>query len=301
MKRLVTLPNADESASPLARLPLEACGEDDLFHDYVLGAYEPVAPALGKLRSVNLLYESFALAGVEEAGHALVDRVRRDFGRFRTVFGIKWHARTGAMAWELYFYDFIRAQADCSIAHLRQVLAPQVRVDAEEPRPLPWHMFSIELNAEHLREGASAPPVPAHVYIDMRSYALLGRSFTFENVYTFHNPRTEIDDIVHRLRSSVHFDPSRANLAALMPPPLFRCHRVCVANKSASDALYFSRVSTASMRWFMTRHEWPAPLRSLAASVGTGFDHLLWDVGVDFRGDDAGVPEVSKTGLYGSF
>ena len=173
-----------------------------------------------------------------------------------------------------------------------------VRVDAEEPWPLPWHMFSIELAAEHLQGGAAAP---AHVYIDMRSYALTGRSFVFENVYTFHDPRTEIDDILHRLRSSVHFEPSRHNLAALMPPPLFRCGRICVANKRTADALYFSRIPTAQLRWFLDRHAWPEALRGFVSGAGAGFGHLLWCVGTDVRGGAGGEPEVCKTGVYGSF
>ncbi len=299
-KRLPTLRDAPAPARRLATSTLEVCAATDRFHDYVLGEYPPLAPAEGKLRSVNLLVESFALAGVEAEGLSLIRRLREGYGSFRTIFGIKWNARTGALGWELYFYDFNRAHADCSLPHLREILAPSVRVDAEEPWVLPWHMFSVELGSDHLTTGA---PVPAHVYVDMRSYELRGRSLLFENVYTFHDPRTEIDDILHRLRSSLHFEPSRHNLAALMPPPLFRCGRICVANKRTSDALYFSRIPTGPLRWFMDRHAWPEPLRGLVsvASAGSGFDHLLWDVGVDFRSTEGGEPEVHKTGVYGSF
>jgi len=204
------------------------------------------------------------------------------------------------MSWELYFYDFHRAHPDCAIAHLREVLAPVLSLDAEEPWTLPWHMFSIEITPEQL-EASTPEAVPAHVYIDMRSYELRGKRFVFENVYTFHNPRTQIEEILHRLRSSIHVEPSRHNLAVLMPPPLFRCGRICVANKQTSDAIYFSRVPTASLLWFLERHAWPEPLRALVASAGGGFDHLMWDVGTDFRSVDGGGPEVQKTGVYGTF
>ncbi len=294
-KRLPTVP---EGSGRLASAPLEVCTATDRFHDYVLGAYEPLAPPEGKLRSVNLLVESFALAGVEAQGLALIQKLREDFGPFRTIFGIKWDRQTGALGWELYFYDWSRAHADCSLPRLREILAKVLRVDAEEPRPLPWHMFSVELGAEHLLSGAA---VPAHVYVDMRSYELSGRRFTFENVYTFHDPRTEVDEILHRLRSSVQFDPSRSHLAALMPPQLFRCGKICVANKRTSDALYFSRIPTAPLRWFLERNAWPEPLRRFVKEAGARFDHLLWDVGVDFRGTASGEPEIGKTGVYGSF
>lgn len=302
-KRLPTISEPTRSGAAatarLAHAPFELCTGADLFHDYVLGAYEPLARAEGKLRSVNLLVESFAHAGVEARGLEVIRRIREGYGPFRTVYGIKWNKRTAAMSWELYFYDFHRAHVDCSIAHLREILSPEVHVDAEEPWTLPWHMFSIEVTREQLESGLAAPPVPAHVYIDMRSYALRGKSFTFENVYTFHNPRTQVDEILHRLRSSIHFEPNQHNLAALMPPPLFRCGRICVANKQSSDAIYFSRVPSAPLRGFLARHAWPEPLCALAANEG--FDHLLWDVGTDFRSADGGAPEIEKTGVYGTF
>jgi hypothetical protein len=299
--RLPTAPTERASvASRLATTPLELCTSGDRFHDYVLGEYEPLSSPEGKLRSVNLLVESFAFAGVEAQGLAVVDRIRRDYGPYRTIYGIKWNHASRAMSWELYFYDFARSHADCSLAGLREIVAPEVRVDAEEPWTLPWHMFSIEVTREQLESPSSAPPVAAHVYIDMRSYELRGRTFTLENVYTFHDPRAQVDEILHRLKSSTHFDPNRHNLAALMPPPLFRCGRVCVANKRSSDAIYFSRVPSGPLRWFLERHSWPEPLRALVTGAGDRLDHLLWDVGVDFRscGDD---PAIQKTGVYGSF
>ncbi len=143
--------------------------------------------------------------------------------------------------------------------------------------------------------------VPAHVYVDMRSYELSGRAFTFENVYTFHDPRREVDEVLHRLRSSVHLAPARERLAELLPPPLFRCHRLCVANKRASDALYFSRIPTQALRWFLEREAWPEPLRQFVGASGGEFAHLLWDVGLDFRAGEDGRLETGKTGVYGSF
>jgi hypothetical protein len=281
----------------LAGTPLERVNESDQFHDYVLGRYEPLTPAVGKLRGLNLLVESFALAGVEQEGVALLERVRTEYGPYRTVWGIKWNRDLGTLGWELYFYDFERVHADCSLARLRTLLAPALHLDAEEPWALPWHMLSIEFGPEQLRTNGS---VPAHVYVDMRSYALEGTTFTFENVYTFHDPRTDIDEVLHRLRSSVHFDPGRDSLAVLLPPSLFRCGRLCVANKRTSDALYASRIPTRALREFLERQSWPEPLRRFVAHTAPEFDHLLWDVGLDFRRAEHG-PVTHKTGVYGSF
>jgi hypothetical protein len=159
-------------------------------------------------------------------------------------------------------------------------------------------MFSIEISPDSL--NGAATPVPAHVYIDMRSYELRGERMTFENVYTFHDPKREIDDVMHRLRSSVHVDLERENLAALVPPALFRCHKICVANKATGDALYFSRVDTNALIGFLRAHGYPLELIAWMEEERARLDHLLWDVGIDFSARD-GRAVVLRSGFYGSF
>ena len=264
----------------VAASPLERVREGDRFHDYVLGEYAPLAPPVGKLRSVALF----------------VERLREKHGPFRTVWGVKWNARAEALSFELYFYDFGRAPDASSLGKLRALLAPLVNVDAEEPFALPWHMVSIEASPEALRTGE---PVPAHLYVDMRSYELRGAALTFENVYTFHDPRREVDDVLARLRASVHLAPEDG-VAAALPPALFRSGKVCVANKRASDAVYASRVPASALAWFVERHAWPAPLRAFTRAALPELDHLLFCVGADFR-REGGALVTTKSGFYGSF
>jgi hypothetical protein len=286
-----------QRAGRLARSPAEHCAADDRFHDYVLGQYAPLAPFEGKLRSVNLLVETFALLGVEAQGCALIAQVRGSLGPFRTVWGIKHTPERGVVGWELYFYDFERAHADLDIARMRAALAPVMTMDAAEPHPLPWHMWSVEITPAHLRREAAAN---IDVYVDMRSYKVCSRSCTFENVYTFHDPGSEIDAILHRLRSSVHFDERKDNLGALMPPSLLRCGRLCVANKRAADALYFSRIPMSAAASFLRAQQYPAPIVRFFEAHAAELAHLSWDVGIDFKGDD-GPLRITKTSVYGSF
>jgi hypothetical protein len=281
----------------VAEGPALRCGPEDRFHDYVLGEYAPLAPHEGKLRSVNLLFESFALLGVEREGRGLVERVIGALGPFRTVWGIKQVPGTGLVGWELYFYDFERTHADLAIGRVREALAGAIAIDAEEPRPLPWHMWSVEISPAHLRREQAAS---IDVYVDMRSYKIRGKACAFENVYTFHDPRADIDAVLHRLRSSFHFDERRGDLRALMPPSLFRCGRVCVANKRAADAMYFSRIGTRAARAFVAANGYPRAMARFFEAHEAELSHLLWDVGVDFRGDD-GPLRVTKTSVYGSF
>jgi len=276
--------------------PLERCDPSDRFFDYVLGEYEPLAPAADKLRAVSLLFESFALSGIERQGRHLVETVRAALGPHRTVWGVKWHRTQATLGWELYFYDFERRHADLSIARLVDALAPCVRVDAREPFALPWHMFSVEVG---LPELTGQRPAAVDVYIDMRSYKLHGDRMELENVYTFHDPRTEIDHVLHRLRSSVHFSWRRDPLATLLPPWLFRCGRLCVANKRGADALYASRIPTNALARFLAWQSWPAALGDFVQRHGHELDHLQWCVGVDFEGSNSG-PVIRKAGFYGS-
>lgn len=287
-----------ESGSRSGRIALERCGATDLFHDYILSPYEPLVPPDGKLRSVNVLYESFACAGVEARGARLVERLRAEFGWFRTVWGVKQDAQTGAVrGWELYFYDFERANADLSLARIREILHPTVRLEAVDEWEIPWHMFSVELSPEDLLHGGS---VPAHVYVDMRSYELRGTELELENIYTFHEPRTEIRDVLRRMRSALHLPAEGPELGQLMPPWLFRCRRLCVAHKRHTDALYFSGIDTQAFLRFLESRHWPRTIQELVRSEEEGFAHLLWDVGVDFRREREGL-RVLKAGIYGTF
>lgn len=288
----------------LARRPLERVGADDEFHDYVLTPYAPPADPTGKLRSSNLLVESFALAGVEAEGLRMLERVRGVLGPFRTVFGIKRRHDTGELAWELYFYDPGHTRADVSVARLVELLAPEIVVDAREPRPLSWHMLSVELDAGSLR---GAQPVPVHVYVDTskhklanRSYELRGEALELENLYTFHDPALEIDEILGRLRASVHWSPREASLSTVLFPELLECHSLCVANKRRADAIYCSRVATRRLDGFFERFGWPAPLRAWVDARRGDLDHLLWDVGYDYRFERGRVVH-GKSSLYGTF
>ena len=290
-----------ESAPPtLAAATLERCANDDRFHDYILSEYEPKLPVAGKLRSLNLLTESFALAGVETEGRALMNGLRSQFGSFRTVWGIKLEPDAPVdrrLRWELYFYDRDRQHDDLSIPRIAELLAAHVEVKAREPRPLPWHLFSVEFTSAHLRTHGETP---LDVYLGMRSYKLDGTSMRFENVYSFHDAKQEIRDVLDRLRVAFHFDSVRERLVDVLPPHLFDCHRICVANKRHSDALYFSRISTPALQRFVSEHQWPAALSTFVETRSDELDHLLWDVGIDYVARKGHATPV-KTGVYGTF
>lgn len=64
--------------------------------------------------------------------------------------------------------------------------------------------------------------------------------------------------------------------------------------------MYFSRVTTQALTRFLRDQRWPSLLAEYVRTREDELNHLLWDVGVDFRSVD-GVATPTKTGIYGSF
>lgn len=291
-------------AAPFAG-PTERVGPGDLFHDYVLTPYQPLSAAEGQLRSVNALYRSFAVAGVEAEGRRSVDALRAGLGPFRTVWGTKLDHGSGALAWEYYFYDPPRKHADLSVEAVARHLAPAFAVGGREPRPVPWQMFSVDCTVALLRgEGAA----DVHVYVDTnrtkgvdRSYLLRGDELELENIYSFHDPRREMPEILHRLKYAALHSRAEVHSGRLLPPELVECGTICVANKRRSDAVYFSRLTTPQLLAGLDLLGWPASIADWLRAEAPALAHLFWDLGFDFRCGADGAFTVTKSGFYGSF
>ncbi|MCA9676100.1 MAG: hypothetical protein KC464_13760, partial [Myxococcales bacterium] len=256
----------------------------------------------GGLRAVNVLYASFALAGVEDAGVALVDALRAQLGPGRTVWGVKHVA--GVLSWELYVYDPGGARAEARPRAVLDALAPRLTVATPLPAtPVPHHMFSVEVSRAAL-VGDAAAALTYYVHGDggpgaSRSYALGADGLRLANLYTFHDPRADVRAVIDRLRSSVHLGAPPQGVAAVLWPSLRRCRRICVANKPAADGVYFSGVDTDQLVAFVDAHGWPAPLRDAIDGRRHRYGHLAWDVGFDFDlPPGATTPRLGKSAIY---
>ena len=78
------------------------------------------------------------------------------------------------------------------------------------------------------------------------------------------------------------------------------CRTICVANKQTHDCVYFSGVNVDQLLWFLNRFSYPEPIRSFIADNRSNLDHLLFDVGFDYRMDGTSLA-VLKSGYYGVF
>jgi hypothetical protein len=131
---------------PLPSTPLEYTTPGEQYFDYCLWEYAPIAPPENKLRSVNLLRQSFDVDGMGARAEEVVQAIRQGFGESRTVWGIK--QEQGRISWELYFYDYDRLKRQRSIQKLLDIVKPWIACDVKTSEQHDYFMFSIDLDEE---------------------------------------------------------------------------------------------------------------------------------------------------------
>jgi hypothetical protein len=283
---------------------LEYATAHDPSLNYCLWGYQPPAVAEDKYRSINLLFNSFECAGIDARAVALVDAIRDGIGSFRTVFGIK--LLDQQLAWEFYFYDYRRRQREVSISRVLSVVRPYLPSDIEPNENLPYFMFSLDLTRD-LAAGRRQLGV-VHMYIGNPgstvssgiAYAVTAHDTTLENFYFFFDADRQQADIAKKIASSAHFDDTRLPVEAVMVPELLSCRTICVANKQTHDCIYFSGVDVGQLLWFLVWLRYPAPIIAFVQDNRASLDHLLFDVGFDYRLGPDGL-NIIKSGYYGVF
>lgn len=272
--------------------------------NYCLWEYSPAVPTEDKFRSVNLLFQSFDHAGIDDRAFDIVEAIREAIGAFRTVFGIKLlHDR---LAWEFYFYDYKRREREVSITKVLAAIRPFVRCAIHANENLPYFMFSLDIDAE-LARGARDMDV-VHMYVGNPgstvssgiAYALRADATTLENFYFFFDAESQLGEAADKICCSAHIDATAQPVDEILLPELRRCQTICVANKQTHDCVYFSGINVDQLLFFLTRLQYPEPITSFVRENRNNLDHLLFDVGFDYR-MQAGRLAVLKSGYYGVF
>jgi hypothetical protein len=272
--------------------------------NYCLWEYSPAAPVEDKCRSINLLFHSFEYAGLNRRAFDVVDAIRDGIGAFRTVFGIK--LRGGRLAWEFYFYDYSRRRREVSITRVLAAIRPYMHCDVPVAESLPYFMFSLDFDDE-LASGRRPLDV-VHMYIGNPgstvssgiAYGLRAGGTTLENFYFFFDARTQRGEAAGKICSSAYFDDTRLPVSDVLVPQLRECRTICVANKQTHDCIYFSGITVDQLLWFLEHLAYPSAIVGFVAEHAGELDHLLFDVGFDYR-MDAGELKVLKSGYYGVF
>ncbi len=283
---------------------LELTAPDDLYYDYCLWQYRPVAPTEGKLRSANLLYDTFEMTRAPGSAHDVVRAIRERIGLFNTVWGVK--QVEGRIAWEFYFYDYRRRARERSMAAVLDAIGPFIPSAVTGNERLNYFMFSLDLNHELLQGKSELRKI--HMYIGNAGstvssgicYALTGSGTELENFYFFFDAKTEMDKVKGKLISSAFVDTTAIDMDRLLWPELRDCAVIVVANKQQNDALYFSRIDIDQLIFFLKTMHYPAPHVAFVEANRHRLDHLLYDVGIDYR-MEGGELRFLKSGYYGIF
>ncbi len=283
---------------------IEHATAQDRLYDFCLWEYAPAAPCAGKLRSASLLWRSFELHDVGQRGTDLVQAIRSGFGDSRTVWGIKQEG--GRISWEFYFYDYAREQRARSITGLLQIVKPWIACEVEANEGRPYFMFSIDLDRELI--AGSKPLDEVQMYIGNIGssvssgicYALTRSQTRMKNLYFFFDPGTEMEDIVGKATSSAYLDPASLDIDCVLWPELLDCQTIVVANKQDRDGVYFSRIKIDQLLLFLERMRYPAEQILFVRQNRSSLDHMLYDVGLDYR-MEGGKLNIVKSAYYGVF
>ena len=284
---------------------VELCGKDERFYDFCLWEYAPLTPLSGKIRSINLLYNSFIAAKVnDENAIAICNKIRSDIGSNKTVWGVK---KTGeSISWELYFYDYQRLERASSISRIIKSLKPEINCHLQFEEHKPYFMFSIDLTPSTINDHTDIDEI--NIYIGSVSsavssgisYTLNNQGLQLGNLYYFFDRKKDFDDIVAKTACSAHLELPKFNIASLLWPELIDCQTIVVANKKNNDGLYFSRVTVQQLIFFLRKCNYPKDIVSFIENNQDRLDHMLYDVGIDYVMQDGDI-KIIKSAYYGVF
>lgn len=285
-------------------VPLELCREGEPCFDYCMWPYEPRTPVAGKLRASNLLFQSFAVAGLADVLIPVCSALRQAFGENRTVWGVKY--AEGTLSWEFYFYDYERLERQLSLTRVLEVLKPFVNCDLQFSENRPYFMFSIDLDASWATADKQLDALSIymgnignHVSSGI-SYELSKQGLVFDNLYYFFDGQTEFGEAMEKLACSAHLDLPGLALSDVAWPEMRDCGVLVVANKRNCEGIYYGRVGVEKLLWAMERMAMPAALRDYIRANQAQLDHLLFDVGIDYRMEDGEI-RFLKSAYYGVF
>ncbi len=292
----------------------------ELLFNYEMTPYAPLRPVEGKYQSSALLFVS-AMSGKQGFFHELVRLLQTGIGPDRTVFGVK--NRDGRLFWEIYFYIFGPAQGGpnrkrvphpaLSIANVRKVLNPLIKISARLPAlAVPGHfMWSFEIDDKVIK---SRRVERLHFYSGTsyhrrrfgQSHLASAYGMVKENEYLFYKPRKEANHILRLVKKMLLENGSRVPPGRIFVPELAPCDSFCFARKRIDGALpdfpngvYFSGIPLKAFLFFLRRFSFPKKLTDFACSQRNRLDHMLYDVGFDYR-LGKGVSTV-KSSFFGVF
>jgi hypothetical protein len=283
---------------------LEFSTARDEFYDFCLWRYDPIASVENKWRSASLLFHSFDVIRMDERIFGLIQAIREGFGVLNTVWGVK---QLGTeLAWEFYFYDYRQRKRERSITKLKNIVYPFFQCDIPVNENIPYFMFSFDIDDRLISKDRDLDEI--HIYIGNTGstvssgicYSLTEKRTKLENFYFFFDTKKQLKEIIDKTACSVYFDHACKNIDHILWPELRNCSVIVVANKQNNDSVYFSGINVDQLIFFLKRMRYPAEIVGFVEGNRGKLDHLLYDVGFDYRMDGHNM-RILKSGYYGVF
>jgi hypothetical protein len=152
-----------------------------------------------------------------------------------------------------------------------------------------------ELDVIHMYIGNPGSTVSSGI-----AYALRPQSTKLENFYFFFDARTQLQQAADKIFCSAYIDADKVDADRILWPGLRECRTICVANKQHNDCVYFSEIDVDQLLHFFHALRYPGPIVSFFEANRQKLDHLLYDVGLDFRVEGPDV-RIVKSGYYNVF
>ena len=288
---------------PQDRIPVTI---ETAHRDYILTDYSPLVDPMGRLQPVSLLRHGLRGAGWLEQVWPVCEALRAAVGPDRTVWALKYGADDIGL--EFYFYNnqANNPPGPLSIRPIARALKPFGVFPQLCEERLPYFMWSFELTQKGLSHGRFEP---IRLYMGTNeeqrtecgfSYRLEDGGAVLENHYAFYQPKTELADVQQRLARSPRTGRPQV-WRSLLPQQLTECYTICYAVKPQRDGLYFARISSAQLAWFLRRVSKPA-LADVMEAHKEDFAHCVWDLGYDFALDESAIrPRIEKVAIHGVF
>jgi hypothetical protein len=276
----------------------------DPYLDYCLWPYPSAVQKGEKIRSINLLLQSFDVAGAGAEMAKLCAALREGIGDWRTVWGVK--NTGGRLSWEFYFYDYKRLERDVSISRVCDIFRGLTGCDLEFNEDCLYFMFSIDVDNDLVTGRKDLDQL--NVYLgDVSDYVSAGICYLFnkdglrlDNIYHFFDAARDMDAISDKVVSSLHLRLSDFDINRILLPDFLDCKTIVVANKKFNDGIYFSRIIIGQLITFLRKMDYPHDLVAQVETNRARLDHLLYDVGIDYRMENGEIRYL-KSSYYGVF
>lgn len=276
---------------------------DDPALDFCLWPYaRPRSIVTGDLRSSALLLESIACSPCSDRMRRILDALQVCFGTFSIVYGVKWSGFR--LSWEFYFYDYNRQQRRRGMQDFVFAVQDILDIMVSPDDTKPYFMFSVELGECHLVKQRSVDSIDMYIGVPDSGisaglcYRLSASGLELRNLYYFFDRETQACAAATKLVETARFDGRVIPIEDLLWPELGGSQTIVVANKRHSDGLYFSRIDSATLCWFMERIGYPEPLVQFVRRHQGQLSHHLFDVGFDFEVEGHDI-HISKGSFYG--